>query len=664
MESLVAVINKLQDVFYKVNLQKSQMIRLPQIVVIGSQSSGKSSVLEAIVGRDFLPRGSGIVTRCPLILQLQHVEKGNLSLRNANDGTSDLSEWGKFEHTGSKIYTDFDEIREEIITRTEEIAGENKGISSQAISLKIFSSKVVDLTLVDLPGMTKVAVGDQPADIEAQIEKLVYRFISSENSLILAVSPANADFANSDAIKAARKVDPSGDRTLAVLTKLDIMDTGTDATEVLSGGVIPVKLGIIGVVNRSQKDIKERKSIAKAKADEAAYLQANYPELAYRNGTTYLAKQLSQILHQHIAKCLPELRERVQQSINKCQASLNSYGAKITNQSTKVFAVLSSFQKDYCSAIEGGRNVPNTNELDCGARICYITHDVFTKSLEDPGLYKKMFPVEILNVIRNIQGIHSGLFIPQSVFEQLTKIQIKELTIPSLKCIEFVHNEMKKIALSQEHYSTKNDLTRFPKLAEQINSVVMQFLENRKKATEDFVNNLFKVELGYINVRHPDFYENSLQIVKLNNLELNQYNSINGIATSGHNFRASNSKTIKPKMETNDICYEASNNDRVLTDKDIHDCKIVEHLFNTYYKIVRKNIQDMVPKSIITFMVKYVQENLLTELVGQLNKPELFDFLLTESVHIARFRQETTDYLNVLKKAEKIINDVDAIQTL
>ncbi len=117
---------------------------------------------------------------------------------------------------------------------------------------------------------------------------------------------------------------------------------------------------------------------------------------------------------------------------------------------------------------------------------------------------------------------------------------------------------MKKIALSQEHYSTKNDLTRFPKLAEQINSVVMQFLENRKKATEDFVNNLFKVELGYINVRHPDFYENSLQIVKLNNLELNQYNSINGIATSGHNFRASNSKTIKPKMETNDICYEVS----------------------------------------------------------------------------------------------------------
>ncbi len=68
-----------------------------------------------------------------------------------------------------------------------------------------------------------------------------------------------------------------------------------------------------------------------------------------------------------------------------------------------MFAVLSSFQKDYCSAIEGGRNVPNTNELDCGARICYITHDVFTKSLEDPGLYKKMFPVEILNVIRNIQ---------------------------------------------------------------------------------------------------------------------------------------------------------------------------------------------------------------------------------------------------------------------
>ena len=73
MEILIPVVNKLQDVF---NAIGEQNLNLPQITVVGSQSAGKSSVLENIVGRDFLPRGSGIVTRRPLVLQLYAVEAG------------------------------------------------------------------------------------------------------------------------------------------------------------------------------------------------------------------------------------------------------------------------------------------------------------------------------------------------------------------------------------------------------------------------------------------------------------------------------------------------------------------------------------------------------------------------------------------------------------
>ena len=83
MESLIPIINKLQDVFGTIG---GEAIQLPQIIVVGSQSSGKSSVLESIVGRDFLPRGSGIVTRRPLILQLQHVGKNDMTFREAGDG--------------------------------------------------------------------------------------------------------------------------------------------------------------------------------------------------------------------------------------------------------------------------------------------------------------------------------------------------------------------------------------------------------------------------------------------------------------------------------------------------------------------------------------------------------------------------------------------------
>lgn len=309
MESLIPIINKLQDVFYTIG---SESIQLPQIIVVGAQSSGKSSVLESIVGRDFLPRGSGIVTRCPLILQLQHVKKDDLSARSEAEGeclgnftivtltlfsigTVGLEEWGKFLHSGNKVYSNFADIRDEIIAETDRIAGPNKGISSQPINLKIFSNRVLDLTLVDLPGITKVPVGEQPHDIEYQIRELVLKFITNSNSIILAVSPANTDFANSESLKLAREVDPNGDRTLAVLTKLDLMDAGTDAKDVLSGNIIPVKLGIIGCVNRSQQDIINKKNIEDTLKDEISFLQRKYPALANRNGTSYLAKTLNRV---------------------------------------------------------------------------------------------------------------------------------------------------------------------------------------------------------------------------------------------------------------------------------------------------------------------------------------------------------------------------------
>lgn len=114
--------------------------------------------------------------------------------------------------------------------------------------------------------------------------------------------------ATSESIKIAKDVDPDGRRTLAVVTKLDLMDAGTDAIDILCGKVIPVKLGIIGVVNRSQQDIMNNKCIKDALRDEAAYLQSKYPTLATRNGTAYLAKTLNRLLMHHIRDCLPDLK--------------------------------------------------------------------------------------------------------------------------------------------------------------------------------------------------------------------------------------------------------------------------------------------------------------------------------------------------------------------
>ena len=114
--------------------------------------------------------------------------------------------------------------------------------------------------------------------------------------MILSVSAANVDLANSESLKLARSVDPQGRRTIGVLTKLDLMDAGTNALDILTGRTYPLKLGFIGVVNRSQQDINSEKSMKDALDAETEFFSNHpaYRNLAHKNGTKYLAKSLNQ----------------------------------------------------------------------------------------------------------------------------------------------------------------------------------------------------------------------------------------------------------------------------------------------------------------------------------------------------------------------------------
>ena len=129
----------------------------------------------------------------------------------------------------------------------------------------------------------------------------------------MAVSPANQDLANSDGLKLARRVDPSGERTIGVLTKIDLMDQGTNCMDIIQGRVYPLRLGYIGVVCRSQKDITTGKQIKDALSAEASFFSnsAIYGGIASRMGTPYLCNTLNTIIIKHIKKCLPVIRSKV-----------------------------------------------------------------------------------------------------------------------------------------------------------------------------------------------------------------------------------------------------------------------------------------------------------------------------------------------------------------
>ncbi|XP_071376768.1 dynamin-1-like protein isoform X3 [Centroberyx affinis] len=675
MEALIPVINKLQDVF---NTVGADIIQLPQIAVVGTQSSGKSSVLESLVGRDLLPRGTGIVTRRPLILQLVHVDPGDV--RKSDDSGREGEEWGKFLHTKNKIYTDFDEIRQEIENETERISGNNKGISDEPIHLKIFSPHVVNLTLVDLPGITKVPVGDQPKDIEVQIRDLILKHISNPNCIILAVTAANTDMATSEALKVAREVDPDGRRTLAVVTKLDLMDAGTDAMDVLMGRVIPVKLGLIGVVNRSQLDINNKKSVADAIRDEHGFLQKKYPSLANRNGTKYLARTLNRLLMHHIRDCLPELKTRINVLAAQYQSLLSSYGEPVEDQSATLLQLITKFAAEYCNTIEGTAKYIETAELCGGARICYIFHETFGRTLESVDPLGGLNTIDILTAIRNATGPRPSLFVPEVSFELLVKKQVKRLEEPSLRCVELVHEEMQRIIQHCSNYSTQ-ELQRFPKLHEAIVEVVTSLLRKRLPITNEMVHNLVAIELAYINTKHPDFADacgvmnNNIEEQRRNRMrelptavprdkapaagpqgEQDGMGNWRGMLKKGEDAPGSGpGSPLKGAVNLLDVPVPVA---RKLSSREQRDCEVIERLIKSYFLIVRKNIQDSVPKAVMHFLVNHVKDSLQSELVGQLYKSGLLNDLLTESEDMAQRRKESADMLQALQKASQVIAEI------
>lgn len=460
MESLIHTINKLQDVFAVIGKHK---IDLPQIVVVGSQSSGKSSVLESLVGKSFLPRGTGIVTRAPLVLQIirysEDERKSMLKITNNNK----IKQWACFLHKPETIFYNFDEVRYEIESRTNFLAGTNKGITWEQIVLKVYAD-TFDLTFIDLPGITKVPVGDQPDNIDEQIHDLILDYVKQPNSIILAVVTANTDPSTSESLQIARKMDPDGLRTIAVVTKLDLIDEGTlqDTTEFLCGEKIPVKLGIIGVVNRSQKDINDKKSMEDTLKSERQFLKTHYPSIYKKHGNKVLAKTLQNILLKHIKKTFPILLKNLEDTKCKLEAQLKTLQTPDTKISF-ILALLKDIYKSYSDTINGNcPDICNTNLIG-GAKILAVINNEYVRKLNmiDPLL--DLSDLQIGTILLNCAGTQNSSFVNERALEIMISKQLEHLIGPSLSSVDYVRVEMMNV-FDCIDTSVLTILKRFPKL--------------------------------------------------------------------------------------------------------------------------------------------------------------------------------------------------------
>ncbi|EPY77962.1 interferon-induced GTP-binding protein Mx2 [Camelus ferus] len=311
-----------------------QDLALPAIAVIGDQSSGKSSVLEALSGVA-LPRGSGIVTRCPLVLQLKKqlhecTWRGTLSYRNTELQLQDPSQ-----------------VEREIRKAQDAIAGSGVGISHELISLEVTAPEVPDLTLIDLPGIARVAVGNQPQDIGQQIKALITKYIRRQETINLVVVPCNVDIATTEALSMAQEVDPDGDRTIGILTKPDLVDKGTEkcVLNVMQNLTYCLKKGYMIVKCRGQQDILDKMSLAEATRRETLFFQMHpyFRGLLEEGKATVprLAERLTAELTVHIRKSLPLLENQIKESQQRAIEELRQCGANVpSHDADKMFFLI------------------------------------------------------------------------------------------------------------------------------------------------------------------------------------------------------------------------------------------------------------------------------------------------------------------------------------
>lgn len=309
----------------------SQEISLPQIVVMGDQSSGKSSVLQSISGIPF-PKGSGLVTRCPIELILKRSEdkdqawEANVSVRWNEDQPSEAGPVSDM----NALLTKIQQLSEILSSR-----GVN-GFSHHSIIVRVTSPDSPDLTLIDLPGIVRTSTAGQDRGVIEQVNTLIDSYISSPNTIILAVVPSNQDIATIDILERAAQVDTTGIRTIGVLTKPDLISPGGEGelVDVFLNRKKPLKLGYIVVKNVSTYASKlaenDPKDVNQTRSEEMEYFTGHPVFGAYcdRNlfGVGNLVKILSKVLVRHIQRTLPAIVKDVRSLLLEAKALQTKLG--------------------------------------------------------------------------------------------------------------------------------------------------------------------------------------------------------------------------------------------------------------------------------------------------------------------------------------------------
>ncbi|XP_058734092.1 dynamin-related protein 4C-like [Vicia villosa] len=618
-EKIRPVLDALENL-RRINIAK-EGIQLPTIVVVGDQSSGKSSVLESLAGIS-LPRGQEICTRVPLVMRLQ-----NHSLQQAAL---------VLEYNGKEVPTDEANVSDAINTATEELAGTSKGVSNTPLTLIVKKNGVPDLTMVDLPGITRVPVHGQPDNICDQIKDMIMEYITPPESIILNVISANVDFATCESIRMSQTVDKTGLRTLAVVTKSDTSPEGL--LEKVTANDVNIGLGYVCVRNRIGEETYEEARNVEQKLFESHSLLSKIDKSIV--GIPVLAQKLVQIQAKVISKTLPAIIKNINEKLAYSLHEMKILPANLSSlaDAMSAFLLIVSLSKDSLRKIlliGEFEEYPDEKQMHCTARLVDMLN-AFANELQncDESNATRDFLMDEINVLEEAKCITLPNFMPRTAFLTLLQRKVKGISHMPTNFVDSVWNYLENVVTSVLSRHSAN----YYQLQVSTRRAAVHLTAKKKENSVRHVMQAVEME------KHTDYTSNPEYLQEYNKLMLHQQVFVNGVLNVNRTSSTVNLEGVGD-IEVNHLRNYHIN---VLTQA--FDLKA---RFISYWKIVLRRLIDVIALHLMLSINELVNVDLQKEICNEVGGS--IESLLEESPSISVKREKLSRSVKVLRESKEAV---------
>lgn len=345
IKNAIEMMNRLKDAGIK------NFFKVPEIVVVGLQSAGKSAVLERIIGIELLPSASGLCTRTPIEVRLITTEIEEYAKIFIIDPDSENQQLEK-----EIIVEKIADVKEKIVEQMNLKAGKNKDIKDKPIVLTVYSPKCPNLTLIDVPGVVNLPIpdSDQPENIKEITLNISKKYCEKSENLILCVLDSCSDINTNEILYFCKAIDPEGKRTMGVLTKSDRLNEGTSIKEALEGKLVKLELGYFAVRNRTQKELDEGFNLEDTFERETEYFSNHsiYKQMSNFWGLDKLIEKLSKVFGQKIKAAIPDILKGFNSKLKGLQEDIENLGTEIPDDYKGKRKILNNLIFNFCEIFE------------------------------------------------------------------------------------------------------------------------------------------------------------------------------------------------------------------------------------------------------------------------------------------------------------------------